>query len=177
MEDNIKEEAIPLVSFQNKNYFIPKEAKELLSNPEYKQIALISVVGKYRTGKSFLLNKILIQKPGAFRIGSTQKACTKGVWIYTKPKIMQYNSKPLYCFYIDTEGLGAYDEEVNHDTKIFLVAILISSLFIFNSTGTIDESAINTLSFIINLSKYLKVSANSTHKIDEYFPNQTNKAS
>ena len=65
--------------------------------------------------------------------------------------------KPFPCFLIDTEGLGAYDEEINQDSKIFLIAVLISSLFIFNSFGAIDEMAINSLSFVLNLSKTIKI--------------------
>lgn len=56
---------------------------------------------------------------------------------------------------VDSEGIGAFDEDVNHDTKIFLLALLLSSNFIFNSMNTIDENAINSLSLIINLSKEL----------------------
>ena len=56
---------------------------------------------------------------------------------------------------VDSEGIGAFDEDVNHDTKIFLLALLLSSSFIFNSMGTIDENALNSLSLIINLSKNL----------------------
>ena len=165
----MKEEgkAIPLVLFQKKKYIITPEAKSLLSHESFNQIALISVVGKYRTGKSFLMNNILIQEKRAFKIGNTQKACTKGIWIYSKPKVIQGTS----IFFIDTEGLGAYDEEINHDTKIFLIAILISSIFIFNSHGTIDENSINTLDFIINLSKHIKVSQNNgKNSLEEYFP-------
>ena len=36
-------------------------------------------------------------------------------------------------FIVDTEGLGAMDEDSNHDTKIFLLAILLSSLLLYNS--------------------------------------------
>ena len=75
---------------------------------------------------------------------------------------------PFPVFLIDTEGLGAYDEEINHDSKIFLIAVLISSLFIFNSFGAIDENAINSLSFILNLSKNIKIkSANKEDKEEE----------
>ena len=56
---------------------------------------------------------------------------------------------------IDSEGIGAFDEDENHDTKIFLLALLLSSSFLYNSMGTIDENALNTLSLIINLSKEL----------------------
>jgi hypothetical protein len=33
--------------------------------------------------------------------------------------MIKNNSEEFPCFMIDTEGLGAYDEEVNHDSKIF----------------------------------------------------------
>jgi len=56
---------------------------------------------------------------------------------------------------VDSEGIGAFDEDVNHDTKIFLLALLLSSSFVFNSMNTIDENAINSLSLIINLSNEL----------------------
>ena len=52
---------------------------------------------------------------------------------------------------IDSEGIGAFDEDDNHDTKIFLLALLLCSYFIYNSMGTIDENAINNLSLIVIL--------------------------
>ena len=58
---------------------------------------------------------------------------------------------------IDSEGIGAFDEDENHDTKIFLLALLLSSYFVYNSMGTIDENALNSLSLIINLSKELQI--------------------
>ena len=54
---------------------------------------------------------------------------------------------------IDTEGFGGMDENVNHDTRIFLFSLLLSSYFIYNSVGNIDENALNTISLIVNLAK------------------------
>ena len=153
--------ALPLVLFQDNKFIIPEEAKNLLCQSQFKNLGIISLVGKYRTGKSFLLNRVILnqnQKSG-FGVGPTFKPCTKGIWIWSEP-IMVSNvhcSNPFPCFLIDTEGLGAYDEEVNHDSKIFLIAVLISSLFIYNSFGAIDETAINSLSFVLNLSKTIKI--------------------
>ena len=173
-----EQKPIPFVIFENGKFIIPQEAKALLCKETYQNIGIISLVGKYRTGKSFLLNRVLlnrVQSPG-FGVGPTIKPCTKGIWIWSHP-LMISNShckEPFPCFLIDTEGLGAYDEEVNHDSKIFLIAILISSLFIFNSFGTIDENAINSLSFVLNLSKTIKLRNNSTidneEELAEYFP-------
>ena len=170
--------ALPFVMFSDNKFIIPEEARQLLSNQKYNNIGIISLVGKYRTGKSFLLNRVLLDRKQTtgFGVAPTFKPCTKGIWIWSDP-IMVSNihcKTPFPVFLIDTEGLGAYDEEINHDSKIFLIAVLISSLFIYNSFGAIDENAINTLSFILNLSKTIKIkSVNKEDKeeeLAEYFP-------
>ena len=51
---------------------------------------------------------------------------------------------------IDTEGIGSVEEDVNHDMKVFLLAMLISSCFIYNSVGTIDDMALQNLGLIVN---------------------------
>lgn len=53
----------------------------LESIPKNKKICIISIAGPYRTGKSFLANRILNQNRG-FEIGSTVQACTKGIWLW-----------------------------------------------------------------------------------------------
>ena len=170
--------ALPFVIFENGKFIVPEEAKKLLSQKSFTNIGIISLVGKYRTGKSFLLNRVLLNKQEnrGFGVGPTFRPCTKGIWIWSEPIIISNSncSKPFPCFLIDTEGLGAYIEEINHDTKIFLIAVLISSLFIFNSFGAIDEISITSLSLILNLSETIKIKS-LTHKdteeeLAEYFP-------
>jgi len=43
---------------------------------------------------------------------------------------------------LDTEGFGGIDENSNHDSRIFLFSLLLSSYFIYNSVGNIDERAL-----------------------------------
>ena len=54
------------------------EAIELLGNIK-ERIGVIAVAGKYRTGKSFLLNRILLNKKDSsgFGVGPTINPCTK----------------------------------------------------------------------------------------------------
>ena len=66
------------------------EAEKLLLSEEIasQRIGIIAVAGKYRTGKSFLLNRILLNKSGntsGFNVGPTINPCTKGLWIWNKP--------------------------------------------------------------------------------------------
>ena len=169
-------EAVPFIVYENGKFIITNQSKLLLSQKKIKHIGIISLVGKYRTGKSFLLNRVILNNKAksGFSVGPTFKPCTKGIWIWSEPIMIKNNNEEFPCFMIDTEGLGAYDEEVNHDSKIFLIAILISSLFIFNSFGTIDENAISSLSFVLNLSKTIKLKnsfkEDNKDELAQYFP-------
>ena len=173
-----KNTAIKFVTFENGKFVISEEAKKLLSQKINDNMGIISLVGKYRTGKSFLLNRVILNRKEnlGFNVGPTIRPCTKGIWIWSDPLMISnvHNPTPFPAYLIDTEGLGAYDEEINHDSKIFLIAILISSLFIFNSVGTLDENEINNLSFVLNLSKTIKIKSVSIEDNEEdlakYFP-------
>jgi len=77
---------------------------------------------------------------------------------------------------VDTEGLGALNEDSNHDVRVFSLAILLSSFFVYNSVGSIDENALQNLSLVINLTKNIQLkSGAASDEIDpeeysEYFP-------
>jgi hypothetical protein len=48
-------------------------------------IAVCSIVGKYRTGKSFLMNKLLdLEKEQGFTVSPTVDACTKVGYFFSK---------------------------------------------------------------------------------------------
>ena len=83
-------------------------------------------------------------------------------------------NKELPILLIDTEGLGAFDEEENHDAKIFLLALLLCSLIVFNSIGAVDENALENLSLVLNLSKNLQIKSGKQiedpDEMAEYFP-------
>lgn len=82
-------------------------------------------------------------------MGPTINPCTKGLWLWGDTLQGEYQGEKLKVLLIDSEGIGAFDEDENHDSKIFLLALLLSSYFIYNSMGTIDENAINSLSLIV----------------------------
>ena len=56
------------------------------------------------------------------------------MWIWGKPiDGFTPDGEPIQVLVLDTEGLGATDEEQNHDVRIFSLAILLASYFIYNS--------------------------------------------
>lgn len=96
------------------------------------------VAGKYRTGKSYILNRVILEKNSGFEVGPTINACTKGLWMWPEIVKIDYYGHVKECLIIDTEGLGSLEEGENTDLKIFLLAMLLSSYLIYNSVGSID---------------------------------------
>lgn len=143
-----------------------EEAREFLETIRDEPVGVIAVAGKYRTGKSFLLNRIMLQqtKDRGFGVGPTINPCTKGLWIWNEPIELKdpKTNTTFKCLVVDSEGIGAFNEDQNHDTRIFLLALLISSFFVYNSMGTIDENALQNLSLIVNLTKQIQVRNSQT---------------
>ena len=43
------------------------------------------MAGMYRTGKSYLMNRMLLSRSDGFGVGSTINPHTKGIWIWGEP--------------------------------------------------------------------------------------------
>lgn len=91
-------------------------------------------------------------------MGSTINACTQGIWLWGEP----VQSEGLNIIFLDSEGTDSLKRAENHDGKIFALLILISSIFIFNSKGAIDERAVNQLSLASYLAEILNNGESST---------------
>lgn len=56
-------------------------------------LCTISVCGRARQGKSFLLNQILsrftgVDRPKGFQVSALHQSCTRGIWIWSKPLVL-----------------------------------------------------------------------------------------
>lgn len=65
------------------------------------------MAGLYRTGKSYLLNRVILNRGSAFGVGPSINPCTKGLWLWAEA-IRVSEGRTLLV--VDTEGLGALDE-------------------------------------------------------------------
>ena len=153
--------AIPFIILnKNKTFEISKEAELYLNTLEGKKLGIVSIAGKYRTGKSYFLNKLIQRKKekAGFEVGPTINSCTKGIWIWPETfKSENPDEEDLEVLVLDTEGFGGINENANHDNRIFIFSLLLSSMFIYNSIGSIDENALQTLSLIVNLAKNIQL--------------------
>ncbi|XP_032722957.1 guanylate-binding protein 1-like isoform X2 [Lontra canadensis] len=129
-----------------------QEALKILSahkNP----LVVVAIVGLYRTGKSYLMNKLAGKNKG-FSLGSTVQSHTKGIWMWCVP----HPKKPNHTLVLlDTEGLGDVEKGNNqNDSWIFALAILLSSTFVYNSMGTINQQAMDQLHYVTELSDRIR---------------------
>lgn len=170
------------------SFSVNPEACERLERVRGK-LVVVAVAGLYRTGKSFLLNLLVRHARGVdssavaadtmdsapgFAVGGTVNACTKGIWMWGEPIPLEDGTSLLF---LDTEGLGSVDREQTHDTRIFALALLLATNFIYNSRGVIDGNAIEDLSLVVNLSKHIQTSSSPSQKdgggasdFHEFFP-------
>lgn len=123
--------------------------------------AVIIVCGKARGGKSFLINSMLLNLPpneSAFVVGSTVQICTRGLWCFSAPiTYIKPDGTRIQALVVDTEGLFACSATKTNDIKIFSLGVLLSSLLIYNATGSIDESQIETLDLAASISRHIKI--------------------
>jgi hypothetical protein len=83
-------------------YSINEEDIEIIASVEG-TISVVVVCGAYRTGKSYLVNRILLGRSDGFGVGSTIDACTKGLWMWSRLiKCQDSVGKPTNLLIIDS---------------------------------------------------------------------------
>eukprot|EP00397_Hematodinium_sp_SG-2012_P017342 GEMP01017729.1.p1 GENE.GEMP01017729.1~~GEMP01017729.1.p1 ORF type:complete len:541 (+),score=164.08 GEMP01017729.1:118-1740(+) len=150
-------EPIQLLSVdQDGSFLLHPHARELLPAKEV-PIKVIAVCGLYRTGKSFLLNLLADQHGGdnRFQVGATTNACTHGMHMW-----LASDASTCYIL-LDCEGSGSLDGDRTRDARLFALAVLFSSVFVFNSRGALDENSIQALSLVTNLAWEIQKAAGS----------------
>uniref|UniRef100_A0A673LVJ5 Guanylate-binding protein 1-like n=1 Tax=Sinocyclocheilus rhinocerous TaxID=307959 RepID=A0A673LVJ5_9TELE len=132
-----------------------KEAKDILDGIN-EPVVVVSVVGLYRTGKSYLMNRLAGQQSG-FALGSTIESKTKGIWMWC---VTHPYKEGHTLVLLDTEGLGDVKKgDEKHDTWIFCLSVLLSSTLVYNSLGVIDNTALEKLHYITELTENIRVKA------------------
>lgn len=133
-------------------------------------VAIVAVVGKFHSGKSFLMNQLMAKRIG-FGIGPSVQPTTMGIWMWGRvshtlercndtmntnvddkieqPASMKINgSEEASVIFLDTEGFAANNVSENYDAKVFAVATMLSSHLLYNSVKIVDQSDIDYLELL-----------------------------
>jgi len=156
--------AIPLILENEGRYEVSDAAVAMLSALPA-PIAVVSIAGLWRTGKSYLLNQLsgatCDNAKTGFSVGASVNACTKGLWLWGEPVKL---ADGLTVLFVDTEGLGSTSRTQTEDSQIFSLALLLSSLFVWNSRGVIDGNALEDFALVVNLTKHIHVRSKAADK-------------
>ncbi|XP_012880107.1 PREDICTED: guanylate-binding protein 5 [Dipodomys ordii] len=146
-----------LIENTEEQLVVNKEALETLSAIS-QPVVVVAIVGLYRTGKSYLMNKLAGKQKG-FSVGSTVQAHTQGIWMWCVPHPSKLDHTLVL---LDTEGLGDTQKVDNkNDEQIFALAILLSSTLVYNTMSNIDQGAIDLLHNVTEITDLLRARTSS----------------
>ncbi|XP_067391386.1 RING finger protein 112-like [Emydura macquarii macquarii] len=133
-------------------------------------VCLVSVIGKQRQGKSFLLNCLLrrLRSPeatdgswlgredevlGGFECRAGMVTVTKGVWMWGQPFWVQAKGRKVAVFLVDTEGCLDLQRDMETSIKLSVFSILLSSYWIFNISSMFTRTEADYLEMFVQVAK------------------------
>jgi hypothetical protein len=158
-DDEVSCDVVPLITCVDGRYAVDADTLSWIQ-AKSGGFSVVACAGRYRTGKSFLLNRLARADAGTgFGVGDTVQACTKGLWVYKKWISTDDPNRDI--LFMDTEGIDALDADDTHDVRVFTLALLLSSVFLYNSVGPIDETSMQTLSLMTRVTENVKLHSRS----------------
>ena len=144
------EPSIPLAEYKGGDYdqkilCLNEKALQLLRNIS-KPVAVVSICGPYRSGKSYFLSQML-RKKNAFTTSSGGDPCTLGIWMATS--VLECNE--FVVVFMDTEGTsaveGRWGSKHGDVKKTIIFCTLMSSYLIYNSHGPIRQEELENMRY------------------------------
>ncbi|XP_077303192.1 RING finger protein 112-like [Lithobates pipiens] len=133
-------------------------------------LCLICVIGEKRRGKSILLNFILraldcLERQQPVSLGHDEEpltgfewrngidSVTKGIWIWSKPFILERNEEKMAVFVLDTEGSLDIEGDRENCLKLSALSMLLSSHLIFNVNANLKTTELDYLEMYLHVSE------------------------
>ena len=133
-----------------------------------KPVAVLSICGPYRSGKSYFLSRLL-GRPGAFQLGHRMQACTRGIWMATTV----LECEQFATILLDTEGIDAIGASETVAMSLLTITMLISSYLIYNSKKVPQKVDLDKMRCFTQLSRSLLMQKGESMKADvmrKFFP-------
>ncbi|XP_026190207.1 uncharacterized protein LOC34621617 [Cyclospora cayetanensis] len=143
---------------------VDEGARRWLGEISTRYIAVISICGELQTGKSGLANLLLddsvMSSTLGFAVGTSVAAPviaqgtrfvqrvesegkTEGVWMSAVEA--EGDKDNLVYLVLDFEGIGSKRKSVEHDQRLFTLALLVSHFLVFVTRGAVDSDTLFSL--------------------------------
>ncbi|CDI85752.1 guanylate binding protein, putative [Eimeria praecox] len=143
---------------------VDEGARRWLSELSTRSVAVISICGELQTGKSGLANLLLdddvMSSTVGFAVGSStatptmhkgsrfvqraeSEGKTEGVWVSAVEA--EGDKDNLVYLVLDFEGIGSRRKTVEHDQRLFTLALLVSHFLVFVTRGAVDSDTLFSL--------------------------------
>lgn len=143
---------------------VDEGARRWLAELSTHYVAVVSVCGELQTGKSGLANLLVddnvMSSSTGFAVGSSAAAPavtqgsrfvqraesegkTEGVWMSAVEA--EGDKDNLVYLILDYEGIGSKRKSVEHDQRLFTLALLVSHFLVFVTRGAVDSDTLFSL--------------------------------
>lgn len=118
-------------------------------------VCVIAVVGPCRTGKSYILTRLITsganeQRNTCFKLGHKMDPETMGIWMWDSPFLYKLkDGSEVTIVLLDTEGIDAFNATDRGDNQIFTLSVLLSSLLIYNSLSVPKRDDLDNMQYPI----------------------------
>lgn len=148
-------------------YEVCPEGAKVLERYGSRGIAVASMAGLYRTGKSFLLNLLSERSQkglAPFKVGGTSRACTEGLWLWGEPMDAGGDKASPLLALIDCEGFGSTESDKTRDAQLMTLCALLSSVLMLNTKGALNEGMFNSLALTCKFAEHVEERGNEANR-------------
>ncbi|XP_048450257.1 RING finger protein 112-like, partial [Rhincodon typus] len=172
--DRDVDEAKQLVAFEPSGSIVINEdilrSCFLAEDVKDRPLCLISIIGEERKGKSFLLNYLLrrlynLERKDQQWLGAEDEdlkgfewkpganSTTKGVFIWSKPFLMETGRGKVAIFVVDSEGCNTVGQDTAFIVQLSALSMLLSSYLIFNISTKLKQTDLDYLEKLLDLAQ------------------------
>jgi len=121
------------------------------------EVAIVTFIGRARSGKSFTLNHLLDVEIDApldqrFAVGHTDSPKTLGVQLWSVPLEGTEENNKTHVIFMDTEGLGVMPAA--YDKTMTLFSVMVASHIVYHMSEYVYHDDVLRLYSIVNLVRH-----------------------
>ncbi|GMR55439.1 hypothetical protein PMAYCL1PPCAC_25634, partial [Pristionchus mayeri] len=164
--------AVQIVEKVGKYYVLTNALNQIIQQNklENKKVAVLTVAGAFRKGKSFFLSNIVRylqcnqsgkdwMAPNSTVSGFTwrqsKKAVTEGILMWPEPfSVKNARGEEIVILLMDTEGAFDHKSSMTQCATVFALSALLSSMLVYNVSQDVQEDTLNHLQFFASYGSY-----------------------